>query len=80
MFLGQFFKATPNFAILETLTDILRDQEFSLTNWPINMYHMYILIYYQLPDLIHDHVDLDVNLEPQDGLVRLQNHEIRIPL
>ena len=28
MFLGQFFKATPNFDNLETLTVILRDQMF----------------------------------------------------
>ena len=39
------------------------------------MYHMYILKYDQLPDLIHDHVDLD----PQDGLKRLRNHKIRTP-
>ena len=32
----------------------------------------------QLPDLIHGHIDLDVHLNPQDGLQRLQNHEIRI--
>ena len=43
------------------------------------MYHMYILKNYQLPDLIHDHVDLDVHLDPQDGLERLRNHKIRIP-
>ena len=108
MFLGQFFKATPNFDILETLAVILRDQVyfenymamdkvrelimtmlfckytwslrmadnvskivkfgFALKNWPKNMYHMYILKYDQLPDLIHDHVILEVHLVPQDGL------------
>ena len=41
---------------------------FALKNGPKNMYHMYILKNYQLPDLIHDHVDLDVHLDPQDGL------------
>ena len=41
---------------------------------------MYILKNYQFPDLIHDHVDLDVHLDPQDGLDCLQNHKIRIPL
>ena len=41
---------------------------------------MYILKNYQLSDLIHDHVYLDVHLDPQDGLVRLQNHKIRIPI
>ena len=44
------------------------------------MYHMYILKNDQFPDLIHDHVDLDVHLDPQDGLDCLQNHKIRIPL
>ena len=43
------------------------------------MYHMYILKNDQLPDLIHDHVDLDVHLDPQDGLERLRNHKIQIP-
>ena len=43
------------------------------------MYHMYILKNLQLQDLIHDHVDLYVNQEPQDGLERLRNHKIRIP-
>ena len=41
---------------------------------------MYILKNYQLPGLIHDHVDLDVHLDPQDGLKRLRNHIIRIPI
>ena len=40
---------------------------------------MYILKNYQLPDLIRDHVDLDVHLDPQDGLERLRNHKIWIP-
>ena len=51
----------------------------ALKNWPKNMYHMYLLKNDQLPDLIHDHVDLDVHLDPQDGLERLQNNKIRIP-
>ena len=41
---------------------------------------MYILKNDQLPDLINDHVDLDVHLDPQDGLEHLRNHKIRIPL
>ena len=48
-------------------------------NWPENIYHMYILKNYQLPDLIRDHVDLDIHLDPQDGLERLRNHKIGIP-
>ena len=48
---------------------------FTLKNWPKNMYHMFILKNDQLPDLIHDHVDLDVHLDPQDGLERLRNHK-----
>ena len=32
-----------------------------------------------LPDLVLDHVDLDVHLDPQDGLERLQNPKIWIP-
>ena len=48
----------------------------ALKNWPKNMYHMYILKNHQLPDLIYDLVDLDVHLDPQDGLERLQNHKI----
>ena len=44
------------------------------------MYRIYILKNYQLPNLIYDHVDLDAHLDPQDGLERLRNHEIRIPL
>ena len=32
MFLGQFFKANPNFAILETFTAILRDQVYFENN------------------------------------------------
>ena len=39
---------------------------FALENWPKNMYHMYILKNYQLLDLIHDHVFLEVHLVPQD--------------
>ena len=41
---------------------------------------MYVRQNYPLPDLIHDRVDLDVHLDPQDGIERLQNHKIRIPL
>ena len=41
---------------------------------------MYILKYYQLPGLFHEHVDLDVHLDPQDGLENLRNHKIRILL
>ena len=52
---------------------------FALKNWPKNMYHMYILKYYQFPDLVHDHVDLDVHLDPQDGLKHPRNHKIRKP-
>ena len=44
------------------------------------MYRIYILKNYQLPNLIYDHVDLDAHLDPQDGLERLQNHKIWIPL
>ena len=32
------------------------------------------------PGPIYDHIDLDVHLDPQDGLKRLQNRKIRIPL
>ena len=32
MFIGQFFKANPNFAILITLIAILRDQEYLENN------------------------------------------------
>ena len=32
MFLGQFFKANPNFDILETLAVILRDQVYFENN------------------------------------------------
>ena len=32
MFLGQIFKANPNFAILGTFTVILRDQEYFENN------------------------------------------------
>ena len=32
MFLGQFFKANPNFTILETFTAILRDQVYLQNN------------------------------------------------
>ena len=28
---------------------------------------MQIIKIYQLPDLVHDHVDLDVHLDPQGG-------------
>ena len=52
---------------------------FALKNLPKIMYHMYILNNDQLPDLVHDHVDLDVHLDPQDGLERLWNHKILIP-
>ena len=52
---------------------------FALKNWPKNMYHINILKNYQLPDLIHDHVDLDVHLDPQDGLKFLRIHKIQIP-
>ena len=41
---------------------------------------MYILKNDQLPDLIHDHINLDVHLDPQDGLKRLQNNKIRISI
>ena len=34
----------------------------------------------QLPDLIYDHVNLDVHLDPQDGLEHIQNHKIWITL
>ena len=44
------------------------------------MYHIYILNNYQLPDLLHDHVDLGVHLDPHDSLERLRNHKIRIAL
>ena len=37
---------------------------FALKNLSKNMYHMYILKYDQLPDLIHDHVILEVLLVP----------------
>ena len=40
---------------------------------------MNILTNHQLPDLVHGHVDLDVHLEPQDGLERLRNLKIWIP-
>ena len=63
--LGQFFKANPNFAFLETLTAILRDQEY-LENNMVN----------QLPDLIHGHAILEVHLVPQDDC--FQNIKIRI--
>ena len=43
------------------------------------MYHMYVLKNDQLPDLIQDHFDLNVHLDPQDGLERLRNHKIWIP-
>ena len=36
------------------------------------MYQMYILKNDQFPDLIHDHIDLDVHLNPQDGFERLK--------
>ena len=39
---------------------------------------MYILKNDELLDLIHDYVDFDNHLHPQDGLERLQNHKIRI--
>ena len=51
---------------------------FALTNWPKNMYHVYILKYDQLPDLIHDHVILEVHLVPQDACKCFQNNEIRV--
>ena len=41
---------------------------------------MYILKNDELLDLIHDYVDFDNHLHPQDGLERLQNHKIRIPI
>ena len=37
---------------------------------------MYILENDQLPDLIHAHVDLDVHLDPEDGLERINNLQI----
>ena len=43
-------------------------------------YYMYILKNDRLPDLNHDHVDPIVHLDPQDGLERLQNYNIRIPI
>ena len=43
------------------------------------MYHTYILKNDQLPDLIHDHVDVDVHLDPLDGLESLRNPKIWIP-
>ena len=46
---------------------------FALKNWPKNMYHMYMIKNYQHPDLIHDHVILNVHLDPQGGLERLKN-------
>ena len=45
-----------------------------------NIYHMYLLKNVQLPDLINDHVDLYAHIDPQDGLERLRNYEIRIPI
>ena len=39
----------------------------------------YVYTKTQLPDLIHDDVDLDVHLDPQDGLERLRKPKIRIP-
>ena len=39
---------------------------------------MDILKNHQLSDLIHDHVDLDVHLDPLDRLERLQNHKIEL--
>ena len=44
------------------------------------MYHMYLLRYDQLPDLIHDHVILEVNLVPQHDCKCLQNIKIRVYL
>ena len=41
---------------------------------------MYILKNDQLPDLINDHVDLDVHLDLQDGLERLRNPKLGFPL
>ena len=51
---------------------------FALKNWTKNMYHMYILINNHLPDLIPDHVILEVRLVPQDSCKFFQNSEIRI--
>ena len=48
----------------------------ALKNWPTNIYHMYILKYDQLPDLIHDHVILKVPLVPQDDCKCFQNSDI----
>ena len=45
---------------------------FALKNWPDNTYHMYILKINQIPDQIHEQVDLDVPLDPQDGIERIQ--------
>ena len=43
------------------------------------MYHMFILKNDQLQDLIHN-IDLNIHLDPLDGLEHNQNQEIRIPL
>ena len=52
----------------------------ALKNWPKNMYHMYILKNDELPDLIHDHVILEVHLVPQDESTCFQNSEILVCL
>ena len=41
---------------------------------------MYIIKNDQLPDLIHDHVDLDVHLDPQDGLKHPETTKFGFPL
>ena len=53
---------------------------FVLKNLPKYMYHTYIIKNYQLPDLIHNHVILEVHLVPQDGCKCFQNSEILVCL
>ena len=58
---------------------ILRNVKVITKITPVFFWTPFKLKNYQLPDLIRDHVDLDIHLDPQDGLERLRNHKIGIP-